>query len=379
MTEENFFSHIREHYREDLPFVVYRLPNKSAETKALLQKDNQVHQVKNYSESGFVFAPFDLGKEVVLIPEKESEKILWKQTGSLAPENNMMSSPEEASETGKREHMELVERAVTAIVSGRMDKVVVSRKEEVALESEDPLRIFGDLLRNYSEAFVYCWFHPKVGLWLGATPETLLKAEGNLFETMALAGTQKFDGEVEVNWGAKEKQEQQLVTDAILQELSALKDVITDVDFSEPYTSRAGNLLHLRTDIKGRLKSGEQLREIISALHPTPAVGGLPKENARNFILAEETYDREFYTGFLGELNISQRKERSRTRRNVENLAYAAVRKRSSLFVNLRCMKIEENSAVLFIGGGITKDSVSEDEWQETVHKAQTIKKVLRK
>ncbi len=121
------------------------------------------------------------------------------------------------------------------------------------------------------------------------------------------------------------------------------------------------------------------MKEIISALHPTPAVCGLPKEKAKKFILSEENYDREFYTGFLGELNLQKNVQRSRTRRNVENLAYRAVKKETGLYVNLRCMKIEDGKAVLFVGGGITKDSVPEDEWEETVNKAQTMKKVLLK
>ena len=82
---------------------------------------------------------------------------------------------------------------------------------------------------------------------------------------------------------------------------------------------------------------------------------------------------------FLGELNLQKNVQRSRNRRNVENLAYRAVKQETALFVNLRCMKIEDKLASIFVGGGITKDSNPEAEWEETVNKAQTMKKVLFK
>ena len=243
------------------------------------------------------------------------------------------------------------------------------------LQEQDPVKLFQELLVTYSTAFVYLWYHPQVGLWLGATPETLLKIQGSSFKTMALAGTQKFKGSVEVKWGEKEKQEQQFVTGEILTRLTGL---VEGLKASEVHTSKAGNLLHLRTEISGRVSAGEAgLKKLISALHPTPAVCGLPKEKAKKFILSEENYDREFYTGFLGELNLQSSRNRSGNRRNVENLAYRTVKKETALFVNLRCMKLARGAAELFIGGGITNDSNPEAEWEETVNKAGTMKKVL--
>ena len=91
-------------------------------------------------------------------------------------------------------------------------------------------------------------------------------------------------------------------------------------------------------------------------MHPTPAVCGLPRDMAREFILENEKYNRSYYTGFLGELNINQK---------------------TALFVNLRCMQIYDNKSVIYVGGGITKDSNSEKEWEETVSKSKTMKKVL--
>jgi isochorismate synthase len=121
------------------------------------------------------------------------------------------------------------------------------------------------------------------------------------------------------------------------------------------------------------------LEKLISAIHPTPAVCGLPKGSAKKFILENENYNREFYTGFLGELNLKKTLQRNGNRKNRENQAYASITKTSALFVNLRCMKLEAKQAVLFVGGGITKDSNPVAEWEETSNKAQTMKSVLFK
>src|SRR5690606_26812873 len=152
--------------------------------------------------------------------------------------------------------------------------------------------------------------HPKVGTWLGATPEKLLEVERNRFRTMALAATQKYNDTIDVGWGEKELEEQQIVTDTILENL---KDTVSNIKTTGPSTTRAGGLLHLKTDISGEIISPKEnpgkdamhlfsgdaihlfsgdamhrvstLKKLITALHPTPAVCGLPKKEAKDFIL----------------------------------------------------------------------------------------------
>lgn len=396
MPEAEFFDRLEVQFSKNLPFVAYRKPmlsGNSGTVTAFLHRNDDLHYIKDFTETGFIFAPFDTSKEPILFPENASEKLIFEQVVSVDVPTPVTSQKREFQEEKKSAHVELVDRAVSALKAGEMEKVVLSRREEMHLEEKDPLQLFRELSNAYPRAFVYCWYHPKVGCWLGATPETLLKIEGNKFRTMALAGTQKYSGTIEVEWGEKEKQEQQFVTDSIIEDL---KDSgLEDLEISDPYTARAGNLLHLRTDIEGKIQNSKfnipkkdpgtaainrgSTEIIISALHPTPAVCGLPKEKAKEFIFSEENYDREFYTGFLGELNLQKNTQRSRTRRNVENLAYRAVKKETDLYVNLRCMKIADGKAILFLGGGITRDSVPEDEWEETVNKAETMKNVLLK
>ena len=380
MTEGSIFEILRKHYEQKLPFVAYRKPEEQEGT-AFFQRNAELFTTSDFSETGFIFAPFDEHKKAILIPEEASEKAIFDTLGvEVSKKLNQELIFSEASEEEKQQHISLVKKGLLALTSGDLQKVVLSRKERVKLPDPDPFELFIDLLNSYPTAFVYLWYHPRVGLWLGATPETLLKIEGSRFKTMALAGTQKFAGSTEVTWGEKEKQEQQFVTDSILEDLQRVGIPPSEVSNTEVHTTRAGNLLHLKTDISGTISaSGVNLKNLISALHPTPAVCGLPKEKAKNFILSEEHYDREFYTGFLGELNLQNSRSRAGNRRNVENLAYRTVKKETSLFVNLRCMKLEDHSAYLFVGGGITKDSNPEAEWEETVNKSQTMKKVLLK
>ena len=270
----------------------------------------------------------------------------------------------------------MVSKGITVIKDKKLDKVVLSRKETVEIKETNPFVLFKKLLNHYPNAFVYCWFHPETGLWLGATPETLLQIENNRLTTMSLAGTKPYQGTLDVEWSEKEIHEQKIVTDYLVKQLDNQLD---NLQISDTKTTQAGNLVHLKTMVSGLLEPAENsLKTIIDKLHPTPAVCGFPKTEAMNFILENENYDREFYTGFLGELNFEKNETRNRNRRNVENNAYSSVKKVTNLYVNLRCMKLECNKAQIYVGGGITSDSVPEHEWQETVAKSATIKKALQ-
>jgi len=149
------------------------------------------------------------------------------------------------------------------------------------------------------------------------------------------------------------------VTDFIVKRL---REFTASVVVSEPYSLKAGSIWHIKTDISGVLKDNSTLEEVIDTLHPTPAVCGLPKKKSKAFIIENENYDRTFYTGFLGELNST----------------FAGADASSDLFVNLRCMQIQETKAILYMGCGITKESIPEKEWEESVNKSMTMKRVLR-
>ena len=375
MQSSDFFESTQNHFDDALPFVLYSKPNTSV-VKGVFQENDIVYTSENLTESGFVFSPFDSDKQTVLIPTEQSDSL---ETSFSVTEDNreaedkLKSSESEADlNHAKTFHIALVSKAIKTIKENTFKKVVISRKEEVALLESNPIQLFKRLLSQYKTAFVYCWYHPKIGLWLGATPETLLSVTGNRFTTMALAGTQEFKGDANPKWEAKETEEQQLVTDFLVESLEAS---VTNLSVAKVETIKAGNLLHLKTRVSGLLTSN--LKEVVTVLHPTPAVCGLPKVTAKQFILNNENYNREFYSGYLGELNIKEKTTRNTNRRNVENNAYSAVKTISNLYVNLRCMQLTDVKASIYVGGGITKDSIAENEWQETVNKTQTMKKVL--
>lgn len=376
MENDQFFQYAQAQFDHALPFVIYRKPS-DRHIHAMLQEDDHLYEVGDYTESGFVFAPFDDGSTpTVLIPSSDSRtfsSIMEKDVTTT--QANFIPADVVSLPSDRAAHISLVQKGIDLIKNTELKKVVLSRKQTIPQTSRSPLAYFKKLAQNYPTAFVYCWYHPKVGLWLGATPETLLSVSNQKLHTMSLAGTQMATDITNAHWGAKEIEEQQFVTDSIVQNLSGL---VNDLTVSEVQTHKAGSLLHLKTDITARLENAaSRLGDIIKALHPTPAVCGLPQARAKNFILKNEGYERAYYTGFLGELNLQVTKLRARSRRNVENLAYSSLKKQTHLFVNLRCMEIDAQGAQLYVGGGVTAFSNPQAEWEETVHKLQTIGAVL--
>jgi len=380
--QADFFQQLDDQVQDQQAFVVYRKPG-SQTVKALLQKDKISHKINDLSESGFIFAPFNAEAVSYLIPAENSNFFEFEDPAASVlddrPDNERKPTIGfEFMEEDQKIHENLVQKGISSIKEGKFQKVVLSRSERVQLYDPNPVRIFKNLLNKYAQAFVYLWFHPETGYWLGATPETLLNVERNRFKTMALAGTQMFKGNIDVAWEPKEVEEQKFVTDYILESLQKTKGV-NNVNTSNPYSAKAGSLLHICTDISGKLDSLDDLENLVKTLHPTPAVCGLPKHKALSFILENEDYKREFYSGYLGELNMKSESRRNSNRRNQENQQFTAISKKTDLFVNLRCMKLKDGNARIYIGGGITKDSNAADEWMETVNKSQTMKAVLVK
>ncbi|MBA4275881.1 isochorismate synthase [Flavobacterium sp.] len=336
-------------YRQNLPFVIYKKPNNN-NVKGLFQQNDTLFTATDCIEKGFVFTSFDSSK-TVLIPENQSETISAVfQEKAIAISQKVDNT---TNDKAKNNFENLVAKGIQAIENKQFKKVVLSRKETVDLVDFDWIAAFEKLAQLYPSTFAYCFFHPKVGIWLGATPEQLLKANDKKFNTIALAGTQKDTGSNEVIWPKKEQEEQQIVTDYIVEKI---KDITSEVEVSEPYSLKAGSIWHIKTDISGTLNSSSNLCEVVQLLHPTPAVCGLPKDKSKAFILENENYDRTFYTGFLGELNVEDQ---------------------TDLFVNLRCMEISGSQAHLYMGCGITKESIPEKEWEESCNKSATMKRVL--
>jgi isochorismate synthase len=377
MSSEDFFNLLDQTLEAGKAMVSYRLPGKES-VQLLSQTTSDSFRIKDFSESGFIFAPFKNNENPLFIPENKSIKTVLPFFDTTNVQLNSIERPSsDLNSKAKSEHINLVGLGIETIRKTELKKVVLSRKECQKVTTS-AIEIFQNLLSLYSNAFVYIWSHPETGVWIGATPETLLRTERTKFSTMALAGTRKLQDFSENDWTNKEIEEQQIVTDSIVSKLSELGYTEEVLKVSETYTSEAGSLLHLRTDITGNFKNkSAEIGTILRALHPTPAICGLPTKDAQRFITAHENYDREFYTGYLGPLNMTTEIKRSSRTRNQENQAYSSVRKDSSIFVNLRCLKYKEGEVAIYVGGGITKDSDPTSEWEETVNKTRTMKAAL--
>jgi len=350
----NLFQKIQSQIKKGYPFAVFAKPGTDIVT-GVFQNTPDAHHLTDFSDKGFAFAPFD-GHATCFIPAHAADVIsvtIGDDEFSLQEAKQPAIDPE-----AKKAFEDLVAKSVLVIREGRFEKVVTSRKEVVDIGDTDVVSIYQKLLYTYPMAYRYCFYHSDSGLWMGATPEQLLKVENKTLHTVALAGTQLYKEGEDTVWENKEKEEQQFVTDYII---GSLKEYTTVVNRTEPYTFRAGNIVHIKTDISAELADVNSLKGIIQALHPTPAVCGLPKLGAKEFLLANEGYNREYYSGFLGELNID----------------FTSGHPKTDLFVNLRCMKISGNTAHLYIGCGITKDSNPEKEFTETVNKSITMRRVL--
>ena len=390
---EDFFDRIQIQIENKLPFTVYKKPEEEI-IHAILQNDNKLNRIKDYSESGFIFSPFDTDKaKPIIIPLSNAKPVSTFFIKSETYDKSLMDVSEPLHyPLRKVDHNKVVQNALNAIHKNEIVKVVVSRAEKVDMTDRNIMTLLKKLLNTYPGAFVYLWYHPKIGTWMGATPETLLNIEENQFRTMALAGTQPFMDFMEVEWGEKEIEEQQLVVDSII---NKLRNENHHLKVSPRFSVKAGNVLHLRTDISGKIESADfSIQSLIETLHPTPAVCGLPTDKAKEFIIQNENYDREFYTGFLGELNIprfkvnedeeegneedmktAKKKNKDKIEEKIEKPNYT--NRISNLYVNLRCMKILDAQAIIYVGGGITKSSDLESEWNETVNKTKVMKKVL--
>lgn len=350
-------------------FAIFRFPRQSRYTK-MVQEYGEPERVGSLSalngKSGFVVAPFEQSPAcpVLLIhPDRVEENDIPQRADCSALA---------LSQTGKGEERELYAEVFAKfhrqLEEGRFSKIVLSRRSEVEFDGRlDLEKLFFKACHLYPRAFVALVSSPLCGTWLMATPEVLLSGEGLRFSTMALAGTMELHGDSlgfdvegsgfdggKIVWSKKNIEEQHYV-EAYLEE--TIKRFSTDINKSKPYTARAGNLVHRRTDFSFTLADTSKMGSLIAALHPTPAVCGMPKDEACRFIIANESSPRSYYSGFSGPL--------------MHNGA-------THLYVSLRCMSIGSGRCSLYAGGGLLRESDEQREWDETEAKMKTMMNVLR-
>jgi len=361
------------HYclQNGFPFYVYQLPGFGTiqigvQTNLDLKSYQYFAELKG--EKGFVFSPFDtashhqswfIRSDINLQASEitsDSVQLLEKFTLGAVQKNQSV----DVFESSRDLYFNQVSEMIKDLKQKKLDKAILSRIQVLDnLGREDSVNSFLKLSDAYHSAFVFLVSIPHAGCWVGASPETLLSANHEKTETHALAGTQKLGNRQpdEILWERKEMEEQAYVSNFI--ENTLVKHHLEDCVKEGPVTVQAGNVVHLKTTYQ--LPSNmdfNHLSDLIHDLHPTPAVCGLPKTKALELIREIEQHDREYYAGYLGPVEPN-----------------GCI----SLFVNLRSMKVLENRMALFVGGGITADSVPEKEWEETCLKAQTLLNVIRK
>lgn len=313
---------------------------------------------------GFVIAPFfpDDSTPILLIhsdsadvfpTELEIPALLQRELDAICQDNSVDGS-EECPD--RDDYSRDFEAFHSRLSDGSFSKLVLSRKMAVPTEEQvSPTELFAEACRSYPRCFVALFSTPLSGTWLVATPELLLEKEGSICHTMALAGTLEYTGDPDPKWSTKNIREQRYVAEYIR---DAIAPFAVRVAADGPHTVRAAALVHLRTDFSFRIGANCRIGEILSALHPTPAVCGLPVDAARSFILAYEHSPRAYYSGFCGPVGIDGS---------------------ANLFVTLRCMRIREGACDLYAGGGLLPDSTEAAEWHETEAKMKTMLNLLGK
>ena len=243
------------------------------------------------------------------------------------------------------------QQALDLLNSSYLKKIVLSRVKKLPL-STSYKEIFENLTQKYPNAFVYLAVGP-FGIWAGASPEILIESDYKKLKTVALAGTQEYvHSKNKYDWGDKEKEEQNLVSEYIAE---ILKQNQVPFHMGQPQTVQAGNVVHLKSIFECDVKNKEQVHQILKSLHPTPAVAGISTPTSIEEIIRLEPHNRKFYTGYIGEISDFN----------------------TRLYVNLRCMEFIENNVYLYVGGGFTRHSDVESEWKETESKARVLLGVL--
>jgi len=260
------------------------------------------------------------------------------------------------------EWVEHVADAVAAIRRGDLEKVVLSRS--VTVRSTEPveiLRVFRELATAYPQCYSFAW---KSGdsVFLGASPELLAEVSESKLLSNPLAGSaprgegdddDRVIGQQLMN-SAKDREEHALVVDDLAKRLSP---ITVDLNVpNAPSLKQMATVQHLSSEIHGELADGIGILDVIDAVHPTPAVGGVERDAAVDYINASEAMDRGWYTGGLGWINGAGE---------------------GAICIALRCGLIKGATTHLYAGAGIVADSQPDAELRETRLKLKPLLNVL--
>jgi isochorismate synthase len=261
------------------------------------------------------------------------------------------------------EHYEAaVARAVETIRAGRIQKIVLAREVHVHAPGDyDPAALLGVLRDAFPSCFVFCVGRGEATL-IAASPELLVRREGQRVSTIALAGSTRrsADPAVDAHLGERlmrdesYREEHAIVARRIERTLN--RYAVWVAAAPEPTLVRIANIQHLATPIRAQLAAPVEAIELAGLLHPTPAIGGEPAAPALELIPALEGLDRGWYTGPVGWTDAAGDGE---------------------FCVALRCALLRGNVAHCYAGNGIVRGSDPGTELVETETKLQALLPLL--
>jgi isochorismate synthase len=301
----------------------------------------------------------DLSEEYVNRLQQLEEALAQIETNDLEQEAQVIGEFHMQNLIKEESWKELVNRAVRMIQHDDYKKIVLARSVQITQNEQDfdIAESLKRLRKSYPEAYIFA-IQRGERTFIGATPERLLQAENGQVQTMALAGSAprgtsaEEDAQIgtELTRSAKNKQEHNIVVNMVREALEQHCEKVWVAD--TPQLLRLKNIQHLETPIVGKLREGESILEVIHDLHPTPAVGGFPREAALEAIRNYESLDRGWYAGPVGWIDAAG------------NGAFA---------VALRSALVESTHATLFAGCGIVADSQPESEYAESCLKLKVM------
>ncbi|HEY1792206.1 MAG TPA: isochorismate synthase [Opitutaceae bacterium] len=264
---------------------------------------------------------------------------------------------------GRRSYEAAVGRALERIASGRIEKVVLARaKDARAAGPLHPLRLLNGLRQRFPGCCSFSVANGRGQSFIGASPERLIRVEAGVVATEALAGSagRGASASEDAALGSallrseKDLWEHRIVLDSIVQSLGPLG---LSLRYSgRPGLRRLSNVQHLHTAIEARLPNGVRLLDMLARLHPTPAVGGTPREAAVPLISELEAFPRGLYGGALGWLDA---------------------RGGGEFIVALRSALIDGDRARMYAGAGIVEGSTPAGELAETELKFRAMQDAL--
>jgi len=336
-------------------FAVYRLPE-MREPHLLIQEKGKIETIDLLSNTekgrGFMMAPFheETEKPTVFI-KADKEYHGDKKVLTALEELNILNLLKDCQYKQAIDYHETYSTFIHALKNDLFKKLVLSRNEIGALPDHFSISdVFHKACKCYPRMMVYMCYTPQTGLWMGCSPEIIISGKQKYWHTVALAGTQPLkNGRLPETWSDKDRKEQRYVSEYIEENL---RQLAVDIREEGPYSQRAGQLAHLKSDFSFVLNDRKDVMKLLTTLHPTPAVCGLPKLKAYNFINQMEGYDRRYYAGIVGPVSDDE----------------------THLFVNLRCAELFKDKMVLYAGGGLLKESDELSEAKEIIEKMKTIK-----